>query len=238
MKKAVIRSIYPGVCAVVSALLFVILYVIIIDDIRGGYLEWEAAVFGITLIFPAVVCFIIARETYYDKISVIASAVYTTIGLIIVGYVCLVVIFYTAFVFDDTASDTSDPMYYSEKYKLVEEVHGIFPEEIPTNAENVIFDYAPPSWQGERHMLLKYEADEAYLNAVEETGEFRSLWEVGKADRKRLRIIMSSYFGVDCTPNDRALVDLITGDETGDSALLAVLILPETNGVSFIYYVD
>ena len=239
MKKAVLRAVFPGVFCVISFSLFAALYTAIAKDVLYGYLKWYVLVIGAVFILPSVIFFFVARQAYLGRISGIKATVICCVISVVFGMICLTALFWIGFLSDKYENEyTSDPADYPEKYELSSVVHGIFPEEIPANAENVIFDYCPPSWQGERHLMLMYDTDESEIVAVEKTGDFVDLWEVDTENRKKLRILLSSYFGVESTPNDKINVNIISGVDLRNSTVIAVFTMPELGKVGYIYYID
>ena len=230
------RARIPGALCVVSFALFIVIYSTLAKDVAEGYMAWYAMLIGMLFLLPSACFFIISWLAYKGRLPMLISTIVScgAAALYIPVSLCLVVIV-ALFCNNPSAPNapTVNPADYTDRYEITSAVHGIFPEELPTNAENVIFDYAPPFWQGERHMLLMYEADADHLRAVEEKGDFTNLWANDAADREKLRLIMSSYFDTAVAPSAGALVQVSECD-----ACLAVLILPQTNQVAYIYYVD
>lgn len=237
MKKAVLRAVFPGFLCVESLCLFAVLYAAIIKDVSNGHMKWYALVIGAVFILPSVVFFLLTRKTYLGRISGIRAAVISCVSAVIIGMLCLAILFWIGF--NGVKYEyTTDPADYSEKYELSSVVHGIFPEEIPANAENVIFDYGPPSWQGERHLMLMYDTDDAAISAVEESADFMNLWEIDSEDRKYARILLRSYFDIESAPDDKINIFVVDSKQPKDSTFIAIVTMPNEGKVAYIYYVD
>ncbi len=150
------RAFFPGIAAIISFLFFVIIfYSIIRTVIEPDYL--------IILLFalPFVLFGTIFILTVKDKINETASIIST--GILIIP-LAIAIAFIFLFVSIDTATTTTtDINRYERVLKLSNLPNHLlkntFPDEVPANAENIMFMYHPSFGQGGEAIALKFELD-------------------------------------------------------------------------------
>lgn len=165
MKKAVIRSIYPGMYAIASALLLIL-----------GILHPPYYI-GLVFLIPVILFAVLAVVAYKHSNLAIAANVITIVLTIVFAVLALYFSFYVAFC--DPSYPWEDPQYYTRVYNTYSDdsvVAEIFPERIPDGAENVRFHYHGAFLQGGGEFSLAYRDDPARLEPIMAELEETAVW--------------------------------------------------------------
>jgi len=165
MKKAVIRSISPGMCAIASALLLIL-----------GILHPPYYI-GLVFLIPMILFAVLAVVAYKHSNLAIAANVITIVLTIVFAVLALLFAFYLAFF--ESSYPWEDPQYYTRvynKYSKDSVVAEVFPERIPDGAEDVRFHYHGQFLQGGGEFSLAYRDDPASLEPIMAELAGKAVW--------------------------------------------------------------
>ena len=150
------KAILPAVMTGLAFLAFLVVYWLL--TARSVVPCWGA---GLLFLFPAAVLRLVTVLTRRGQLSELAGntfAVLLSVLFLLTSFVLLVVL-----AFRGATHPVTDPALYGRVLRLTEHKHLLtaFPTEIPPEAENVEFFYAPQLMQGAGEWELSYDAPEA-----------------------------------------------------------------------------
>lgn len=200
------RCIFPGVCAVVAAAMFVGVYLLLaIGTVQPMYFE------GLLFLVPAIIFDFLTFLLYKKAISSIAANVVTAILIPVFAVLCVFLLFFMAF--SAAEEPCEDPKYYTRAYGMYTEdstVAKIFPEKIPEDAEDVHFHYHGAFLQGGGELSLKYTTYPSELDSVAKKLERSAVWsgeisEFWDWDERLSYFSGTSFWGTYGLPEDATL---------------------------------
>ena len=172
------RFAFPVICAVVSAVFFVGVYLlIVVGTVTPPFLE------GLLLLVPVAVFSALAVVTYRHESSAIVVNVVTAVLIPVFVVLSAVLLLYAGF--SEATEPCGDTRYYTRAYNTCGDntsVAQVFPERIPDDAWDVRFHYHGAFLQGGGELSLAYSHDPEDLSAVEQRLRKSALWCGENAD--------------------------------------------------------
>lgn len=196
------KILFPLIMSILSLLSFIFVYILLITvPISPFYLR--GLLFGIPTL-----CFAIITVLASKSVIQTATATLLTISMIILslfasigGLVCLAI--------EADSRQTSDVKTYERALSRLKGSYNpalsIFPETIPTQAEEVQFQYHPAAFQGGELLCLKYQVSQSVIK------HYQTM-----LTRKAIRVYVASQVKI---------------EETGVSASSLLLLDYETKGL-------
>lgn len=171
MEKKNNHAVFPLVMGSLALLCFLVVAVMVSFSVQP---LWGRLM---VLILPAIILYAIAFISYKEKISSRMTVVLTVLASIVL---VLASFFYSLLLFVWSATmEINDVKYYSKAYSRIENgegVEGIFPETIPSDAEDISFHYNAPFLQGGELFELSYVTTYEALSEWEEFLEAKAQW--------------------------------------------------------------
>lgn len=169
---------FSSIMTLISFMLFIGVYwLLTVKSIEPYYFE------GLIFAVPFVCFGIITLFTVRGKLKLISSSIITGILVFLLGFAA---IFALVFISVDAATNSTTDL---DKYERVLKMRGYpknslikyFPDKIPDNAKNIVFNYNPAFLQGGENFDLKFNASSDSIKRY--TNEFsqKAKW-TGKAD--------------------------------------------------------
>ena len=144
-------ALYPMIMSVCALFCFITVFVDFAETVQP---LWGRI---ILLILPALILGLVAFFAAKGKLGIFATVSLTTILSIVLF---LASVFYILFLSMWTLTTiTTDIQYYSRAYAQIDEEDGVkevFPKNIPTDAEDIVFTYTPQFLQGGEVFELSY----------------------------------------------------------------------------------
>ena len=147
---------FPAIMTIICFALFIAVYLFMtVTAIEPYYFE------GLLFAVPFVCFGVITFFTVTGKLRIAASFVISSILIVVLG---LAAVFTFVFIACDAATtETTDISKYERVLKLTgypnNPLTKYFPDKIPNNAKNSVFEYNPAFAQGGENFDLKFEAD-------------------------------------------------------------------------------
>ena len=141
---------------------------------------------------PAIIFFALLMINYYKcstiKSKNVITVICATLTVLLLGYY-ISILFIGAF--EEVANPITDVKYYKDKVKG--NLLKVFPKEIPSNAENVIFNYTPSFPQTSINITLYYVDKSMTLDKFDKNYKSKAIW-IGTNEEYKGELSIFSLF--------------------------------------------
>lgn len=229
----------PARMTIGSFVLFLVTYwLVTAKSIEPYYLE------GLVFALPFVCFGIITFLTVIDKLKIGTSYIITYILIIVLGFASVCTFGYI--VLDAAVTQTTDIGKYERVLRLTgypdNTLIKCFPDKIPSNAKNIVFNYNPAFLQGGENFDLKFETDsdsiKNYIDKFSKQAKWTGKSSDSEAEKNSLFLSAFDTVGYKNLPEDFTIYLIDSKpyypDDWNHGEVSAVAISEERNEIIFI----